>query len=442
MRLPLFTLANYTEIMKKDYSESQIWNWIEFKKIISMMDEDFVNMFAWLDARKIWNPAEFNKYTDGMETKVNIWLENPVDFNDFLISLKLWLPSLWTCDYFFRNVWSGLHHGIDIILPKWTPLPSFVDWVVVRVKSWDWYTKNEWNCVVVKWEVEWEDFFVCYEHMDSIAVSVWDKLKQWDIVWECWTTWNSTQYHLHLQIDKASAPFHPFYSSSRNLNEIKTHTYNTIEALRRIYNIDNNLDLDDIDNIVDLDDSTDNNDHKIDESSTDSGNESEVFADMPLQEEYRLSIKWLYEMGVIKWNNWYIYSENEISRYEFALMIYRLIIAENMENWLSDWWEIKQFDDVDYNDSELKIALDFLQKYNVFIWSWNKFYPDVKLLWEELLAVVWRLFYQINDIDWTDWYKGYFDKFSEIWIIDDDWMYIWNNVPRKEVFRLIYNTLN
>lgn len=224
---------NYTSVMGKDYWDSEDVNFTDFSNMLKYMNSEFITQIKWLSALEVWNYSELEKYFSDKQLEDNVYFwDNQYSFWDYIVMVKLLMPSLWTCNYFYRNVWEWTHHWVDIILPKWYPLPAFLDWEIVRVMNRDWKRKNEWNCIVIKSEYKWETIYLCYEHMDSINVENWQKVKQWDIVWYCGTTWNSTQYHLHFQVDNDLAPFHPYYCSSKSIPEISKYTLDPIEILK------------------------------------------------------------------------------------------------------------------------------------------------------------------------------------------------------------------
>jgi hypothetical protein len=74
--------------------------------------ESFRTRFANLDARKLATDLSV-----GANETITIG-GNVMKLRECIIAIKLGLPSLWVCDYFFWNVGDGTHTGIDIIMPK------------------------------------------------------------------------------------------------------------------------------------------------------------------------------------------------------------------------------------------------------------------------------------------------------------------------------------
>jgi len=114
---------------------------------------------------------------------------------------------LWGASYKYGwDVWYGGHIWTDIATAKWTPVYSMAKWIVVKSK----FDKMLWNLVVVQHEIKGKKIWSSYAHMSKIHVKEGKKLKAWELLWEVWSTWNSTWNHLHFQID-LNTPFHPYY---------------------------------------------------------------------------------------------------------------------------------------------------------------------------------------------------------------------------------------
>lgn len=114
---------------------------------------------------------------------------------------------LWGASYkYWWDIWYWGHQWIDIVSSKWTPVIAIAKWkVIVSENNWAW-----WNVISIEHEIRWKKVFSNYAHLSSLIVNVWDEVKVWDIIWEVWSTWNSTWNHLHFQIDLNTAS-HPYY---------------------------------------------------------------------------------------------------------------------------------------------------------------------------------------------------------------------------------------
>lgn len=137
------------------------------------------------------------------------------------------MPTPRTSDYFFWNIEQGTHTGIDILMPQGTPIPSFTAGKVVRIKHRDGVKKDEGNCVVVKSPA---GFYYGYKHLDTIAVKDAQEVTKGTVLGTCGSTGQSTQYHLHFQVDSKDTPFYPYRSNV--LGSIKRYTLNPLHVLQ------------------------------------------------------------------------------------------------------------------------------------------------------------------------------------------------------------------
>ena len=134
--------------------------------------------------------------------------------------------------------------------------------------------------------------------------------------------------------------------------------------------------------------------------------------------------------------------ENRLQRYQAALIIDRALRLYS----LYDGREITTptytpYTDNNLWDSELDTTLIQLQKYGIMKWSNTSFEPTKDLKWEQLLALLWRIFYWLSDNGEGKRYDGYVEYFTDTWIIDSNRWYIEKSIPRKEVFLLFAKIL-
>jgi len=204
---------------EKTYEKND-YTWIDLSKFLVVLDEKVLKDFEDLNWFNLWNEMykEEFKQKCAKYSPVNINWDNFVNFEEFIISAKLLLMTWFTNKYWYwwkswlnkLSTWKiYTHHGIDLILPKWTPIVSFSDGHVESAQ----YANGYWNYVVIKSVIDSEILYFGYEHLDTIKVSDWENVKKWDIIWTCWNSWNSSWYHLHFQIDKNTWTFHPYWSS-------------------------------------------------------------------------------------------------------------------------------------------------------------------------------------------------------------------------------------
>ncbi len=381
--VPSFTSQNYTNIMSQSYHALDTSTRVSFDSFLQYLQPDIIKKFAWQDARTLANDS----------THPN------------LVSAKLLLPTLRTCDYFFWNVGAGTHHGVDIILPQHTPIVSRTNGVVTRVKKRDGFSKNEWNCVVIKSD----SGYWSYEHCQDMYVTVWQKINKWDTIASCGSTWNSTQFHLHIQCDTLDSPFQPYYSHSQSLQEIQRYTRNPL----------------------------------TNRTSTNTWSTSNsIFADMPTQSEYKNAITFLYNAGIVAWYKWRISPTQKLQRYEFALIIHRAIQKLSLtSNLLPLNTKTIDYTDIGAYPAEVKKALQFLYTYDIMKGFDGKFSPDKDVLWEEVLAVLWRLFFGLQNSTTWDRRRTYYTSFKQKKIISDKRSRIWVAMNRQETCNLLYKSI-
>lgn len=109
----------------------------------------------------------------------------------------------------------GSHCWVDIIPQvKNDSVFACLSWMVTMASN----NASEGNFVVIKHDgvPDFESsstttLYSCYMHMSSLNVKTWDSVNEWTIIWQTWNTGNSTGEHLHFQLDRANAPFHPYW---------------------------------------------------------------------------------------------------------------------------------------------------------------------------------------------------------------------------------------
>lgn len=108
---------------------------------------------------------------------------------------------------------AGSHLAEDIRAPLWTPVLSIANGVVVRTVEAD--------AVGTKFIVVRHDnvpvngvnktLYSCYLHLSEIDITEGTKVKKGDMIGKVGMTGMATTPHLHIQIDTADAPFHPYW---------------------------------------------------------------------------------------------------------------------------------------------------------------------------------------------------------------------------------------
>jgi len=114
---------------------------------------------------------------------------------------------LWWASYKYGwDVGQGWHMWVDIATAKGTPVYNMADGTVIVAKK----DASRGNVVSVKHFIKWKEIVSNYAHLSKINVKKWQIIKVWKVIWEVWSTGNSTGNHLHFQVDLAYK-YHPFY---------------------------------------------------------------------------------------------------------------------------------------------------------------------------------------------------------------------------------------
>ncbi len=396
-KVPFYTFDNYLSILDTSHHLVNGYERVELKCFLQLMDNEFVQRYANWDVRKL---GEYLDTIGGDETIMFAWSTRKL--RDVVIAVKLLMPTLWTCDYFFWDEEQGTHTGIDIIMPQGTPIASISEWKVVRIKERDGQKKDEWNCVVIQ---SW-NLCYSYKHLDTIAVKYGQDITRSMLIGTCGSTGMSTQFHLHFQVDTPQAAFHPYWSNQ--LWNILKYTENPLNILKK---------------------------HLMYKT---------IFEDLPWG-ECGEAIEYLYDQGIVKWHHNNVFPLAQITRWESALVVHRLAKKYGLFRQLPViHHNYVPYVDVEYADPELQEALEDLKRYGIMEWHQNQFFPDEYLKWEQWLAILWRLFFRLKNSEVEDewnWYDSYKLYFQVKKIIDWDWKYWGAALERKEVFLVTYKVL-
>jgi len=440
--------------------ENNDYKWVDLEIFLKVLNDDIIKEFWELSAFHLddidkpqWK-EKIQKYPP-----VSLWGDDFVEFWEFIIASKVLYTTGFMCEYGLWKKWTWNHHWIDLILPKNTPIESFTDWEVIRIKKWDGVKKNEWNCVVIKSNINWEELYFSYEHLEDIDVKLGDFVKKWDKIWTCGSTWNSTTNHLHFQIDNEQAPFHPYWW--KNIQQTAKFCIDPWAFLRENY-IKNDLDWLRTDEewwnqenseeitkpqnnkITDWnkEEQIDNQSQKSSQNSQTSTDDliSNLIANIDNWENNADYVSFFKNIWILKWDNGNLYLRNPLTRYQFALILYRLVKK----------WFLKIKSDnckISFNDTKNIKEEEFQNALKLVVCSWimkgenNYFYPWKKLSWEQFLAVMWRLFADLKDNKNWIWYQNYLDWAVKNNIIDTNWKYIWKDISRNEVLKILYKLL-
>ena len=112
--------------------------------------------------------------------------------------------------------YDGSHLAVDIRAPLGTPIVAIANGVVTKVKDTETgdgkYVIIRHDNVTVDGTVE--TLYSAYEHVNDIVAVEGTKVRRGDMIAHVGMTGITTTPHLHFQIDKADAPYHPYWPYS------------------------------------------------------------------------------------------------------------------------------------------------------------------------------------------------------------------------------------
>jgi len=136
---------------------------------------------------------------------------------------RLLYSVLWTATYDNGwDIWYGSHLWVDIATARGTPVYAIWDGTVYMAKS----SSGRWNAVVIAHKIDGKTVYSVYAHLNSINVTQWSTVKEWDKIWEVGHSWNAYGNHLHFQIDINQTGFHPYYHNNCNTSSSITDIVN------------------------------------------------------------------------------------------------------------------------------------------------------------------------------------------------------------------------
>lgn len=136
----------------------------------------------------------------------------------------------------------GSHPGVDIMPIMLNDIVfSCLDGVVQVAQN----KATEGNYVVIKHDNVPDPInpnvkttlYSCYLHLSEYSVTPGQLVSEGDVIGKTGNTGNSMGEHLHFQIDRAEAPFHPYWPF--NFAEAKTANLGFFEAINNGLGIDN-----------------------------------------------------------------------------------------------------------------------------------------------------------------------------------------------------------
>jgi len=131
-----------------------------------------------------------------------------------VVTQRLIYTVLYMGNYNFDyREYAGSHVGVDIIAPLGTPLRNIANGVVIKT---GFQAYGFGNFAVVKhsnvpYEGRIQTIYSVYSHMSENYAKEGTKIKKWEIVGLVGKTGTATTEHVHFQIDRDEAPFHPYW---------------------------------------------------------------------------------------------------------------------------------------------------------------------------------------------------------------------------------------
>jgi hypothetical protein len=344
--------------------------------------------------------------------------------------------------------WDWSHPGVDMIPQvKHDNVLACLDWVVQFAGTSD----SNWNYVVLKhvWAPDPDNLsstttlFSCHLHLSELDCKTWDSVKEWDAIGKTWNTWNSTWEHLHFQIDRSTAPFHPYWPFT--FKDSTDAWLGFFEAVNRGLWIDNARKYT-VNPLVYLD--------KVSQSK---GNiwtakpvtpsfsfapKSKHFSDVSDNAD---AIDYLYDRWVTKWYwDWTFRPESNITRAELLIMSFVFAKITPTPNW-------NPFSDVAASDYYFPYISSASSKWYIKWYADGTFKPNNPVTRAEAIAiilniVVWKDNIAVptdsdfQDVKMSDWFCKYTNYISQNWLMETVWrFYPCDNMKRKDFADILFN---
>lgn len=127
---------------------------------------------------------------------------------------EIYSVMYWATYFDWRDFWNWSHQGVDISSTLWTLITSAGDWVVITAEErWDWG-----KTIVIKHTIGNTNLYTIYAHLDEILVTVWQEVKEKEIIAKMGKSGNATWIHVHFQIDtnEWKHPYFPNWCNDTN----------------------------------------------------------------------------------------------------------------------------------------------------------------------------------------------------------------------------------
>lgn len=406
-------------------------------------------------------------------------------------TLYLWNYIAWD-----MREWVWSHCWVDIMPPSpESDVLSVLDWEVIKC----WEEDSAYGKYIVIKHIDMPDIqdkskkinlYSSYLHLSSLDISVWDKLKEWQIIWKTWNTGMSFWEHLHFQIDR-DALFHPYWpftwADSREawlsflesvnewlwLKEAKKYTVNPLVYLDFYDQYRKTSDVEEISEIVDTPLVSDSVDREIDivdtrEDLIVSWDDTSILSSSTIIIDTSVVDISADDPSDTRSDRETLIRDESIE--SLASTDTSTLLASSVDTSIldSERSSIESFSDIDSSD-KLASYLSYLKEKWIIKW-----YADGTFRWSnpitraELLKMLFSITNQeisdnnndfFDDVTWTVWYKKYVNTAVERWIISTNNKnfrpnsYIsrsealkilikWNNINPEEIYTQNYKDVN
>ncbi|MDH5596516.1 MAG: S-layer homology domain-containing protein [Candidatus Peregrinibacteria bacterium] len=176
-----------------------------------------ITLYTAVDSSKLINLPNYDLKKMQFPNESLIWGNTE---HDVIRNTKITYPVVYLGNYKLDHVeGSGSHLAVDIKMPVGTPIKSIANGVVVKVSMTS--TGFGHHVVIMHRNVPDPDnpnltttLYSGFNHMDKITVSEGQKVTKGQLIGTSGNTGTSTTPHLHFQIDRDSAPWHPYWPFS------------------------------------------------------------------------------------------------------------------------------------------------------------------------------------------------------------------------------------
>lgn len=342
-----------------------------------------------------------------------------------------------------------------------------------------WTSASNWNYIVLKHDnmKDPEDIsktvtlYSCHLHLSELLTQTWATVKEWDIIWKTWNTWNSTWEHLHFQIDRDTAPFHPYWPFT--FKDAQDLWYGFFEAVNhglwidnaRKYTINPLPYLDKVSGLSSWQKVIVEEKRVVEEKKPETAatvvkpnlgantvtvptvkkDGSIYFTDVKEDVD---AIDFLASAWVTKWYaDWTFRPSSNITRAELLAMTFvfaKVPLIDGTASWV-------HFSDVDKDSWPYRYVVTASSKWIVSWYDDGTFRPNNPVSRVEAAAIILNtIVWKSNisaavDSDFIDvpkdaWYCKYANFIAQNWLLDSVWNFYPNdNMQRKDVAILLYN---